>query len=85
MSMSRDDTPGRRRLSILLTVAFVLAMLLGVGPGVALVNRPESVLGLPILYVWGLLWFAVHVAIATTAYIYLWSSADTHRQTGQKK
>jgi len=83
--MFRIDNPGRKRLSVILTAVFILAMLLGVGPGIALVNRPESVFGLPILYVWGLLWYAVHVAIATTAYIFLWRGADTQGQAGQKK
>jgi len=55
-----------------LTIVFVIAMIMGVGPGVQLVNRPESVMGLPLLYVWGLLWYAVHIVIVTTAYLYLW-------------
>ena len=62
----------KQRLGHILTIVFVIAMIMGVGPGVQLVNRPESVMGLPLLYVWGLLWYVVHIAIVTTAYLYLW-------------
>ena len=62
----------KQRLSYILTIVFVIAMIMGVGPGVQLVNRPESVMGLPLLYVWGLLWYVVHIVIVTTAYLYLW-------------
>ena len=62
----------KQRLGHILTIVFVIAMIMGVGPGVQLVNRPESVMGLPLLYVWGLLWYVVHIVIVTTAYLYLW-------------
>jgi len=50
-------------------------MILGVGPGVLLVNRPETILGIPLLYAWGLLWYFVQVGIAVVAYVYLWRTS----------
>ena len=54
-------------------------MLMGVGPGVLLVNRPVVFLGLPLLYVWGLFWYAVHIVIVVTAYLYLWRDVSGER------
>ena len=70
----------RRRLAVILSVLFALSMILGVGPGVLLVNRAESEFGIPLLYAWGLLWYFVQVGIAVVAYVFLWRSpanADT--------
>ena len=70
--MSRNTSNQRRGLSAILAVAFAVAMLMGVGPGVLLVNRPETFLGIPLLYAWGLFWYAVHIVIVVTAYCCLW-------------
>ncbi len=62
----------RRPLGLFLGLLFALAMIMGVGPGVLLVNRPDTLLGLPRIYTWGLLWYAVHIVIVITAYRFLW-------------
>ena len=49
-------------------------MILGTGPGVVLVNRPETVGGIPLVYAWGILWYVVLVVIAIVAYRWLWNS-----------
>ena len=68
-----------RRLTIVLLVTFTVALLLGPGPGHLLINPdpadPEArrfVFGLPILYAWALLWFAVQAACIVVAYFTLW-------------
>ena len=52
----------------------VLSMLMGTGPGVLLVNRPTTIGGLPLVYVWGIGWYLVLVAVALIAYFVLWKN-----------
>lgn len=71
-----------RRLAILLSGLFGLAMIMGPGPGLHLVNpRPEAaqsatVFGLPVLYAWGIGWFSVQAGVLCVAAIRLWSRAE---------
>lgn len=65
--------PQRKRLAWILAAAFAVAMLMGPGPGMLLVNRPGSFLGIPQLYAWGLIWYAVEVLIVVLAYTLIWS------------
>jgi len=62
----------RRYLSWTLAGLFVLTMVMGAGPGVLLVNRPETFFGLPLVYAWGIFWYLVQVAIAIVAYVTIW-------------
>lgn len=73
-----------RRLELVLTVAMVIAMLMGPGPGLRLVNPDISdpdavyiVAGMPIVYAWGVFWFAVQVAIVLVAYLKIWRVEDS--------
>ena len=57
----------------------MLAMLMGPGLGLRLVNPDPSdpnatytVLGLPIIYVWGLFWYAVQLVAIVVAYKKIW-------------
>lgn len=43
------------------------------GPGVLLVNRPETFLGLPLIYVWGILWYLFICGIALVTDHFIWS------------
>ena len=79
------NTKQRRRLSIILMVAFLIAMLMGTGPGVLLVNRPSTFLGLPILYTWAILWYAVQVVIALIAFRWLWQDAGSESTVDQQE
>ena len=87
---SPTSPPRRRRLGILLTVLLFATMLLGVGPGLELVNpdpaHPDSaftVLGLPTVYAWGLLWYFVQVVIVLIACFALWrDDGDEHACDG---
>lgn len=74
---STADSEPRRRLSILLTVVFSLSMIMGTGPGVLLVNRADTVAGVPLVYAWGILWYLVQVAVALVAYFVVWDSSSS--------
>ncbi len=85
------EKKNRKQLGILLTVAMVVAMLMGPGPGLRLINPDSSdpgatytLGGVPVIYVWGLFWFAVQVAVVVTAYFTVWNDRselpqETHR------
>ncbi len=69
----------KRRLGWVLTGLFVLALVMGPGPGLYLVNpdpsdpgTPRTIFGLPIIYAWGLLWFAVQASVLVVAYFTVW-------------
>ena len=64
---------GRSRTGLILSLAFVVALLMGPGPGVLLVNRATTIFGLPAVYAWGLLWYVVEVVIVVWAYLAVWS------------
>jgi len=69
----------RKQLSILLVCIFAIAVTMGSGPGIRLINPditdPEAVFtiwGLPKIYVWGLWWYAVQLGAILLAYFKLW-------------
>lgn len=77
----RPKAEGRRRLGAALAVVFLVAMVMGSGPGLYLVNPdpadPQArftLLGLPTIYAWGLLWYAVQLAAVLTAYFKVWTA-----------
>lgn len=62
---------------------FLLAVFMGAGPGLHLINPdPEDpnatfiALGLPIIYVWGLFWYAVQFGVILYAYLHFWRGDD---------
>ena len=77
--------PSRRRLAWFLGALFALAMLMGPGPGILLV-RPSPgdaqdawiLFGLPVIYAWGLLWFAVQGFVIVASYFLLWQKRGDH-------
>jgi len=82
VDMTAAKAPNRK-LAIALAIVFVVALLMGPGPGVELVNPdpgapgpPPTFLGLPIVYAWGLLWFAVQVGVLVVAYLKVWSREE---------
>ena len=63
----------------LLCALFLLAMIMGSGPGLYLVNpninapNPSfTTFSLPTIYVWGLFWYAVQLGVILRAYFYHW-------------
>lgn len=65
-------TSRRKFWSLALALAFLVALVMGPGPGITLANRPEAVLGIPALYLWGLTWYAVEVGLVVAAYWLVW-------------
>ncbi|MBT6147451.1 MAG: hypothetical protein HOH74_18585 [Gemmatimonadetes bacterium] len=70
-------------MRILLVVLFLLAIVLGAGPGIHLVNPDPTdptasftTFGLPTIYVWGLLWYAVQLGVIIVAYCRYWTPVD---------
>lgn len=66
----------------LVIAAFVLAMLMGPGPGLRLINPdpsdPNAVftfMGIPTVYAWGLFWYLVQLVAIIVAYKKLWRDA----------
>ena len=80
--MSESRVRKRSRLGVILFVIFVLALVMGPGPGIYLVNpvpgEPATrVLGMPVVYLWAISWFFVQLAVVVVAYCTLWSRQDT--------
>ena len=60
---------------------FVLAVLMGAGPGVHLINPSASaaaeeffIFGMPKIYVWGVFWFAMQATALGIAYVKVWKA-----------
>ena len=72
----------RARLRNVLVVVFLVAMVMGPGPGLHLVNpdpeggTPPTWFGMPVLYVWALCWFVVLATVLVIAHLRLWSDGD---------
>jgi len=71
-------------MKVVLIVLFLLAIVLGAGPGIHLVNPDANdptasftTFGLPTIYVGGLFWYAVQLGVIITAYFRFWTSPDT--------
>jgi len=64
------------RFGIILTLLFLLALVMGPGPGAMLIDgtaeRPTFWWGIPALYLWALGWFAVMAGCVVTAALTLW-------------
>ena len=78
----------KKGLGTVLSLLFLAAMFMGSGPGLRLINPdPEdpnalfTLWGLPKIYVWGLLWYAVQLAVILVAYFKIWAS-DTSENAG---
>ena len=81
--MAPQEHNPARKLSILLTAIFLVSMFMGSGPGLHLINPdptdPNAVftfLGLPKIYAWGLLWYAVQLTVILIAYFKIWTADD---------
>ena len=81
----------KSNLSRLLTAIFLFSMFMGSGPGLRLINPdptdPNAVftfLGLPKIYAWGLLWYAVQLTVILIAYFKIWTVDDGAEETPQQ-
>ena len=81
--IDKSPTKTRSRLGIILFLLFVLAMFMGLRPGLRLVNPDPKATGqallflyIPVNYAWGLFWYGVQAAVVTTASVTLWKVND---------
>ena len=90
--MSAAEREKRRKLGRVLAVAFIVALILGPGPGLRLIN-PDindpgaafTILGLPKVYAWGLFWYGVELVIILTAYFKVWRGDNEESETVESK
>ena len=87
MEPPESPTSNRKKLSVILAIAMVFAMLMGPGPGLRLVNpdihdpnATYTLWGLPVIYLWGLFWFAIQLIIVYFAYSRLWNMEDDEKE-----
>ena len=85
-----DRTP-RTTLGWFLLILFALAMLMGPGPGILLIRPvpgdPEeawTLLGLPTVYAWGIIWFAVQASVIVLAYLLVWRRTTSSEEAPPK-
>ncbi len=81
--VNRDTSGKRKRLGVVLTMVFLIAMTMGPGPGMRLINpdvesgeAPVMVFGVPIVYAWGVGCFLIQVSVIVTAYVLIWRKND---------
>lgn len=69
---------GMSKAGAFLTTLFLAALVMGPGPGAWLIDGtpddPALWFGIPALYLWTLLWFAVMAACVVTAALTLWKN-----------
>ena len=73
--MASEPKP-KSKLGLILTWVFVVALVMGPGPGLVLANRPTTIFGIPALYFWGLLWYVVEVSVVVIAFFCVWPKED---------
>jgi hypothetical protein len=81
--VSQPRRGNRKPLATLLAAIFCVALLMGPGPGLYLVNpdpgEPSAealILGMPVVYAWCVLWFLVQAGVVLAAYFYLWDKKE---------
>ena len=74
----------KTRLSKILAVIFIFAIIMGPGPGLYLVNpspedtSPATFLGMPVLFAWAVFWFFLQAGVVLVAYFKLWVKEEKH-------
>ena len=66
--MDSANQAKNKKLFRILLLLFAASYLMSNGPGVLLVNRAVMVAGIPLLYLWGLGWAVVQIALILYAY-----------------
>ena len=72
----------KTRLSKILALIFLFALIMGPGPGLYLVNpspdNPSSTTfrGMPVLFAWSSFWFFVQAGVVLVAYRKLWTNGN---------
>ena len=76
MSSNKPSITGGKSKEWIPALAIFIAMVMATGPGVLLVNRSETVLGLPLIYAWGILWYLIIGTIALLTDFFIWRHDD---------
>lgn len=75
--MSDAAEPSPKRSAKIVSAVFLLALVMGPGPGSLLAGahgaEPRFVAGIPLLYLWLVLWFCVMAGCVLFAAVKLWS------------
>ena len=81
--MSGDQLHRRPSLGPALLGIFLIAMFMGPGPGIRLSNPDPgdpaatfTLVGVPVVYAWSLLWYAVQVTVVLVAFFRVWSRRE---------
>ena len=78
----KTSSVSKRRMAWILGTLFAIAIVMGPGPGIYLVNPDpyESVarliLGMPVVYVWTAFWFLCQAVVVVLAYRKLWKEDE---------
>ena len=59
-------------MGLVLVPAYAVSVLSSHGPGTLLVNKPDLILGFPVLCLWAVGWCAVQLAIIIAAHLLVW-------------
>ena len=72
----------RGKLATVLIVIFLIALVMGPGPGSLLINphgsEPMFWFGMPALYVWAVFWFLVQASTIFIAATLIWKKEDNN-------
>ena len=78
-----NKTTRHRRFGLVLFAVFALAMVMGPGPGLRLINPEPTtaresllILGVPVVYAWGLFWYGVQAAVVVSACLTIWKASE---------
>ena len=78
-----NKTTRQRRFGLVLFAVFTLAMVMGPGPGLRLINPEPTaaresllILGVPVVYAWGLFWYGVQAAVVLSACLTIWKPIE---------
>ena len=76
-------TTRQRRFGLVLFAVFALAMVMGPGPGLRLINPEPTaaresllILGVPVVYAGGLFWYGVQAAVVVSACLTIWKPSQ---------
>ena len=80
--MPPDDRK-RKLLSGVLVGVFLLAMVMGCGPGIYLINphpadpgAMRTLCSVPVVYAWAVFWCAVQAGVIVAAYFLVWKTEE---------
>jgi hypothetical protein len=81
-AIEQNRSQVKRRIAVILAVVFAVAVVMGPGPGIYLIN-PDSeegarrlLFGMPIVYAWTAFWFGCQALVVVLCYRLLWREPE---------